>query len=711
MDLFESDRCVGDWLTLTIHIAFTEKGSAVDVREVQEGLGPEFDTILTTPPGEGFRLELQTAGSPDAEFRHLVVQGIKTPYRNLPADEIGTAEAVDGVHYTPNSSGAIGHIQMRGNVAIDAYRGLLGHLNLLVGQTLEPGIANPELGSTLMRTLVCQGGWPIRPDAGTAELLAYGRHGDDVYVTLVDSEPVKDIVKRRLRELRVPESLVEEAFGELQSGILALYPFRNYLMDLVHRKNDRHLRGGRGVLKAFKLAKASLRGGARSLVLSLDTQEGLRWAKAAGVALNRSPTRSDLLIIEADEDLSTLERIRVVELKSSESAATLAKNLKLFAKQPLETRDGLLRVLGRGAAPLRERETLRRLIWLGAGHQNLAQEWLLVLRDIDARFGSGAEVEILAECWLVPDGDWPGEAEFDRDVTWPIDGSDATSVPVRYTVIPPLPETTVDASQPRPREDAPSINGEAPESRTAGQIVPPDDEPEEAHGTEDSGPPTRGIEVRIGRDSSGRHVHWYPNDTERVTHFNVGVTGTMGTGKTQLVKSLVAQIISGSGDNVAQQRPGLLVFDYKGDYGSNSADGFANAIGARILVPEHLPLNPLHLVQPTKRTDFALQSRTFVDTLVSIDRRIGAVQRDELIQGIKACLADFGVDPQLPETWERPFPTLGNLLETLRQQKLGGGTPQAILGDLVDFEIFAPTDPGPVAEDLLNDPRWGHVAS
>ena len=707
LDLFESDRCVGNWLTLTIHIAFSEEGRHVDVREVQDHLGPEFDTILTTPPGEGFRLELRSAGAPDAEFRHLVVQGIETPYRNLPADDIGTAAAAFEVYYVPSSSGAIGHIEVRGDAGVDAYRGLLEHLNCSVRQTREPGIADPVRGNTLMRTLVCQGGWPIRPEARTADLLAYGRHDDDVYVTLADSGAVKDIVKRQLQELRVPESLVEEEFSELQSGILALYPFRDYLMNLVHRKDDRHLRGGRGVLKAFKVAKDSLRGGASALVLSLDTQEGLQWAKAAGVALDRSATRADLLIIEADANLSVLERIRIAELKSSESAATLEAKLTSFAKQPLATRDGLLRVLGRDVATTRERATLRRLIWLGAGHQNLAQKWELVLRDIDERVRRGAAVEILAECWLVPDGDWPGEREFDRDVTWPIDGSDATSVAVHYTVIAPPPETArqgpVDASQPRPREGAPSINGEAPESRTAGQVVPPEDEPEEADGTEDSGPPTRGIEVRIGRDSSDRHVHWYPNDTELVTHFNVGVTGTMGTGKTQLVKSLVAQIISGSGDNVGQQRPGLLVFDYKGDYGSDSADGFANAIGARILVSEHLPLNPLHLVQPTKKTDFALQSREFVDTLVSIDRRIGAVQRDELIRGIQACLADAGVDPQLPETWERPFPTLVNLLETLRQQNLGRGTPQAILGDLVDLEIFAPTDPGPVAEDLLND--------
>ena len=62
--------------------------------------------------------------------------------------------------------------------------------------------------------------------------------------------------------------------------------------------------------------------------------------------------------------------------------------------------------------------------------------------------------------------------------------------------------------------------------------------------------PPRSMEIRFGDTLSGEEpIIWYPNDTERVFHTNVGIIGTMGTGKTQFTKSMVTQIYRSMGDN------------------------------------------------------------------------------------------------------------------------------------------------------------------
>lgn len=719
-DLFESDRSVGNWVTLVVRVAHSDKDQRVDIHEIRRSLGPEFDALLNMPAGEGLRLELHAAGGPGAQFRHLIVQGVETPYRNLPADQAGCVSVGFEVEYVPSSSGAIGKIEVRGDRGVEAYRDLLDRLNCSTRQVREPGMASPSLGDTLVRTLVCQGGWPVRPEI-RSDLLAYGRSDEDVCVTLADPSALEEAAKQQLNDvLRVPQAQVAEEFRELQAASLALYPCREYLVNLIRRQDDRHLRAARGLLKAFGHARRSRRQNTKSLVVSLDTQEGLQWARAAGFALGKSATRADLLIVEADAELTRVERIRIAELKASESVRNLETKLKSFAKQPLTTRDRIRRVFSQPDVSDQEREALRRLVWLAAGHQYLARQWEKVLRDFDGRIRESRGVEVEPECWLVPDDEWTQDREFSRDIEWPNDRGEQETVRVRYTVIdrPVEAKPAVSSSSGKPGE-----TGKAPSITDAGGDTKPQHEPESAQptsptervdrqvvGNEEQSTvevlaTTPGIEVCVGAliSSADQGVHWYPNDTDLVTHFNVGVTGTMGTGKTQLVKSLVAQMIWGAQSNVDGHRPGLLIFDYKGDYGTGSADGFASAIGAQILTPEHLPLNPLHLVRPEKRIDFELQACEFADTLLSIGRRMGDVQREEIITGIRECFANAGIDSRSEETWDKNFPTLADLLAYLQEHDLGQGIPQAILGDLVRLEVFAPEDPGAVAEDLFND--------
>src|SRR3546814_15283784 len=53
----------------------------------------------------------------------------------------------------------------------------------------------------------------------------------------------------------------------------------------------------------------------------------------------------------------------------------------------------------------------------------------------------------------------------------------------------------------------------------------------------------------------------------RRNQLNIGVVGDLGTGKTQLLKSLIAQIASSGAENRGRP-PRFLIFDYKRDYSS-----------------------------------------------------------------------------------------------------------------------------------------------
>lgn len=182
--------------------------------------------------------------------------------------------------------------------------------------------------------------------------------------------------------------------------------------------------------------------------------------------------------------------------------------------------------------------------------------------------------------------------------------------------------------------------------------------PEEEPQPEPQGDPT-GMDILFGHlpEQENEPLVWNPNDTSKVFHTNTGIIGTMGTGKTQFTKSLIAQLYRQQKDNFHGTPLGILIFDYKGDYNTSKQD-FVKATNARVLSVVKLPFNPLAIVQ-SKNFKPMLPVHTanaFTDT-ISRAYRLGVKQQNSLYSCIEQAYKNQGIIPSNPETWNNLAPT------------------------------------------------------
>lgn len=169
--------------------------------------------------------------------------------------------------------------------------------------------------------------------------------------------------------------------------------------------------------------------------------------------------------------------------------------------------------------------------------------------------------------------------------------------------------------------------------------------------------------------SSTDSVFWYPNDTAKVFHTNIGIIGTMGTGKTQFTKSLITQLYCQQHNNYDGHPLGILIFDYKGDY-NNSKPDFVDAVHPRIFQPYKLPFNPLALstggyFRPLLPVHVA---NTFKDTISRVFR-LGAKQQASLFRCIMQAYEKMGIFADDPATWNRPAPTFDMVYDIYNQNR------------------------------------------
>ncbi len=161
-------------------------------------------------------------------------------------------------------------------------------------------------------------------------------------------------------------------------------------------------------------------------------------------------------------------------------------------------------------------------------------------------------------------------------------------------------------------------------------------------------PVSDGIRFPVGCfiDSVGQvEADYWPGNTD-LNQLNCGVVGDLGTGKTQLVKSLIYNLRCST--NALQEHPlSLLVFDYKRDFQDRS---FVDAVGGKVLPPSCIPLNIFALTQGYSKTAGYQRARAFVDVISKIYGGVGPVQSNRLIEAIQDLYErTHGVPPTLRE--------------------------------------------------------------
>jgi len=213
-------------------------------------------------------------------------------------------------------------------------------------------------------------------------------------------------------------------------------------------------------------------------------------------------------------------------------------------------------------------------------------------------------------------------------------------------------------------------------------VGPGMDPPETAMPKDGEDPsPSTGIKLSIGCSVDGfepRAVVLNVSDT-RLNQLNLGVVGDLGTGKTQLLKSLIYQIATATEQNRGV-KPRFLIFDYKRDY---SSPDFVAATGARVVSPTRLPLNLFDTSAMGESVSPWLDRfRFFADVLDKVYSGIGPVQRDKLKGAVRSAYESAAAQGRAPTIYD---------IHAKYRELLGGksDTPMAIIDDLVDMEVFA----------------------
>jgi len=204
---------------------------------------------------------------------------------------------------------------------------------------------------------------------------------------------------------------------------------------------------------------------------------------------------------------------------------------------------------------------------------------------------------------------------------------------------------------------------------------------------------TAGINVLIGHPldafkTDNRSLNL--SDTN-LNQLNIGVVGDLGTGKTQLLKSLVYQITTQTAENKGVQ-PNILILDYKRDY---SSPEFVEATNARVIRPKNLKLNLFDLSQAADSTTPWLDRFSFfADVLDKIYSGIGAVQRQTLRGAVRTVYNDRSGSGIAPTIYD---------VHAAYQQMTNGrpDTVSSIIEEMVDRELFSPDASNASTRDFL----------
>ena len=194
------------------------------------------------------------------------------------------------------------------------------------------------------------------------------------------------------------------------------------------------------------------------------------------------------------------------------------------------------------------------------------------------------------------------------------------------------------------------------------------------------------IKIKVGNTQSGhREVVFEPNNTKMVSHPNMGIIGTMGTGKTQFARSVIAQFAKEGVNNVGGKPVGMLVFDYKGDYKDKE---FLDAVRGTCYKFNY-PFNPLKLVINDEVEGMNLPAITADRIADSFAKAygLGLKQQSNIKQVIIDTYRDAGITKN-PSSWEKPVPTMEQVIDKYFETYDANDKAFALFDKLRDYTIF-----------------------
>lgn len=195
-----------------------------------------------------------------------------------------------------------------------------------------------------------------------------------------------------------------------------------------------------------------------------------------------------------------------------------------------------------------------------------------------------------------------------------------------------------------------------------------------------------GVKILVGyEDGSDKDIFFEPNNTKKVSHPNLGIIGTMGTGKTQFARSVIAQLSKEACHNVDGSPIGVLVFDYKGDY---KDEDFLDAVNGHSYKCNY-PFNPLKLIVNNDVVGMNLPAITADRISDSFAKAygLGLKQQSNIKQVIIDTYADKGITKN-PDTWGYTVPTMDDVIEKYFSTYDSNDKAYALFDKLRDYSIF-----------------------
>jgi DNA phosphorothioation-dependent restriction protein DptH len=203
-----------------------------------------------------------------------------------------------------------------------------------------------------------------------------------------------------------------------------------------------------------------------------------------------------------------------------------------------------------------------------------------------------------------------------------------------------------------------------------------------------------GIKFEIGKRSGALQsvsYEFHPSNTD-LNQLNIGIVGDLGTGKTQLIKALIFNIVKAPSENRGHA-PKILIIDTKRDYdglGEKQSDKlFVKNIKAKIVKPYKLPINLFDIRNSKEDNPAFSKAEFFIDILNKIYGGIGPVQENALLNAVMNSFYKNGYEPHLSDYRNFNSPTLRDIFEEYKTSSVGKvDTPYSLMNKLVQAGLF-----------------------